>query len=500
MKTADIHVGSIVWTKVGEERVQVRVVGDLGGRGARYRVQRVDNGTYLPKTRSAAALHASGTGYWAGMTESPEVEGRPARTTTKSKKTVIHIGEGFAIKKTDEDRVFPWRIFDNGRPGEQARSESEARRRAQEFARARRLSRGRKKSILSIKKKAREDRFTGGLFSGARKSRKYGGPLLSESHRSRKEQDLWQRGYFDEDATLKELRERASDLASMPANERLTRKQMRAIHGRDPERGINYEDYRARKNAKLPLFMVRFLPYADAPVSLTGPRKGYGYGSVEEIFTTLAKAESRVSKLKRSGWVENLELIEAIYPKTGGSAQRLLDEWNDGVREHGSGERDPNGYVVVRRSEWSKDEKKVAGPFSKREAKREAKYWNIEARKAFKEGRIMYDVPEYDVKREGAKSRDPIRLPSAKKALAALVEWVVHSGERYESKNPYTIGVVKIAVAVLEQKKRPSTKIELALAKLTSYITSGRRYISQNPYTVPEIKGAYEALGIDWRK
>jgi hypothetical protein len=84
MRVADIKQGMKVWTKIGEDRVQVEVYSinyrsTRGGQNrATYTVRRVDNGKFLPKARSATALHERGDGYWAGMTESPEVNGRPA--------------------------------------------------------------------------------------------------------------------------------------------------------------------------------------------------------------------------------------------------------------------------------------------------------------------------------------------------------------------------------------------------------------------------------------
>jgi hypothetical protein len=70
VKAAAVAVGGVYYTKVGEEKVAVQVigivVGDLTGRRT-FRVQRLDRGTYLPKLRTAAALHPR-LELWTGFT------------------------------------------------------------------------------------------------------------------------------------------------------------------------------------------------------------------------------------------------------------------------------------------------------------------------------------------------------------------------------------------------------------------------------------------------
>lgn len=73
MKQKDIEVGGRYWTNVGETRVEVVVVGsrvDHWSGRTKFQVKRADNGVYLPKWRSSAALHRSdGSAYWPSMTE-----------------------------------------------------------------------------------------------------------------------------------------------------------------------------------------------------------------------------------------------------------------------------------------------------------------------------------------------------------------------------------------------------------------------------------------------
>jgi len=80
MRAKDIHVGGEYWTKIGGQRVKVRVVmtrkGGVGiGRMGKFQVERVDNGQLLPKWRSAQALHPTGEGPWPGMMEKQEYSG-----------------------------------------------------------------------------------------------------------------------------------------------------------------------------------------------------------------------------------------------------------------------------------------------------------------------------------------------------------------------------------------------------------------------------------------
>ena len=80
MRAKDIEVGGIYWTKVGDQRVKVRVVmtrkGGVGiGKMGKFQVERVDNGQLLPKWRSAQALHPTGEGPWPGVMQRQEYPG-----------------------------------------------------------------------------------------------------------------------------------------------------------------------------------------------------------------------------------------------------------------------------------------------------------------------------------------------------------------------------------------------------------------------------------------
>jgi len=68
VKQDDVEVGGRYWTKISGARVEVVVVAARDrwtfGRDARkvgleFQVRRLDDGRYLPKFRSAAALHRS---------------------------------------------------------------------------------------------------------------------------------------------------------------------------------------------------------------------------------------------------------------------------------------------------------------------------------------------------------------------------------------------------------------------------------------------------------
>lgn len=77
MRAKNIEKGGEYWTKVGEERVKVRVVsirrGGAGvGRMRKYQVERVDNNQLLPKWRSPQALHPTGRGEWPGAMQKQE--------------------------------------------------------------------------------------------------------------------------------------------------------------------------------------------------------------------------------------------------------------------------------------------------------------------------------------------------------------------------------------------------------------------------------------------
>lgn len=58
MRAAAVEVGGVYWAKVGETKVQVRVVyANRLGRTARFAIARLDNNKVLPSLRTAAALH-----------------------------------------------------------------------------------------------------------------------------------------------------------------------------------------------------------------------------------------------------------------------------------------------------------------------------------------------------------------------------------------------------------------------------------------------------------
>ncbi len=112
MKARDISIGAQLYTIVSGEKVFVEVVSDTGARGRRYIVKRVDNGKYLPKSRSAAALHPTATGYWPGMTEKQETiahvqNGRPVTwpevTTEDLRATIVNYPNTDSAKHAREE-------------------------------------------------------------------------------------------------------------------------------------------------------------------------------------------------------------------------------------------------------------------------------------------------------------------------------------------------------------------------------------------------------------
>lgn len=90
---------------------------------------------------------------------------------------------------------------------------------------------------------------------------------------------------------------------------------------------------------KIPLFHVEYLPYLDFFDAHPERRpRGYGYGRLDDIYTTREEAERRFNALARSGLVETIDLYHTTYPRDGGRARRLLDEWKDPPRD--TSERD----------------------------------------------------------------------------------------------------------------------------------------------------------------
>jgi hypothetical protein len=102
---------------------------------------------------------------------------------------------------------------------------------------------------------------------------------------------------------------------------------------------------------KIPLFIVTYMPYHGIGESLdvmipdwSGlPRRsrdrGYGYGSEEDIYTTISEARHRFAEVARPGLTESATLDEVIYPSGGGRAQRPIDDWKDA-------EDDPESWIA----------------------------------------------------------------------------------------------------------------------------------------------------------
>lgn len=90
------------------------------------------------------------------------------------------------------------------------------------------------------------------------------------------------------------------------------------------------EDLRRLRAEKVPLFHVEYLPYLDFFEQYPERRpRGYGYGRLDDIYTTLPEAKRRFATLRRSGKVEELKLYQTVYDSHGGRGRRLLDEWDD---------------------------------------------------------------------------------------------------------------------------------------------------------------------------
>ena len=87
------------------------------------------------------------------------------------------------------------------------------------------------------------------------------------------------------------------------------------------------DELRMLRAKKAPLYSVVYLPFTGFfekhPERI--PR-GYGYGRLDDIFTSRAEAEQRFSELKASGMIEDLQLFQTVYDFRG-RAERLLREW-----------------------------------------------------------------------------------------------------------------------------------------------------------------------------
>jgi hypothetical protein len=91
------------------------------------------------------------------------------------------------------------------------------------------------------------------------------------------------------------------------------------------------EELRAAYASKTALYHVEYLPFLE----FYAERRpcGYGYGRLDDIYTTHAEAVSRVVVLRAEGLIETLELWRTSYPSTGGRARALLDEGVPSVEE-----------------------------------------------------------------------------------------------------------------------------------------------------------------------
>lgn len=83
------------------------------------------------------------------------------------------------------------------------------------------------------------------------------------------------------------------------------------------------DELRRRRAEKLPMFHVEYLPYAGSSLA-----RGHT-GHEDDIYTTREEAKARFDEVIRSTNAEEVTLSETIYPRTGGSARRQLDEWYD---------------------------------------------------------------------------------------------------------------------------------------------------------------------------
>lgn len=86
------------------------------------------------------------------------------------------------------------------------------------------------------------------------------------------------------------------------------------------------EEFRERKQSRLPIFLVQFLPYTEFFDKYKKYEKyRYKHGSLEDVYTTREEAERRFRSLCRCGLVEKAELREVV-PEAGMPVRR---EWKD---------------------------------------------------------------------------------------------------------------------------------------------------------------------------
>lgn len=88
------------------------------------------------------------------------------------------------------------------------------------------------------------------------------------------------------------------------------------------------EELRESRATKTPLYAVVWLAYSDSPNNR--PKRGYGYGRDEDIFTTRNEAQARFTELAtEAALVEECTFSELRYGANGGWTWWPLDEWKD---------------------------------------------------------------------------------------------------------------------------------------------------------------------------
>lgn len=82
------------------------------------------------------------------------------------------------------------------------------------------------------------------------------------------------------------------------------------------------EEYREHKQAKRPLFFVRWLPFIGSPFAI------HDRGTEEHVYTTIEEARDFFDKLQRpESCVESASLHRMVYPAGGGWSCPTIDEW-----------------------------------------------------------------------------------------------------------------------------------------------------------------------------
>jgi hypothetical protein len=97
---------------------------------------------------------------------------------------------------------------------------------------------------------------------------------------------------------------------------------------------VDLDVFRERR-VSVPLFYVKYLPYVGAPPNIDyyGGRKRSG--ERENVFESAADARHRFDEVKRSGWVEWVELREGKPGK--GMMTSILSDWNEAEGGGGGG-------------------------------------------------------------------------------------------------------------------------------------------------------------------